>query len=305
MFDPYQQRKFTSPLRYPGGKGKIANYLKLLLLENDLVGCRYVEPYAGGASVALSLLYEEYATHIHINDLNRSVHAFWDAVLNSTDELCARIRGIKPCMTEWERQRAVQGDADADALDLAFSTFFLNRTNRSGIIDGGVIGGKNQTGDWKIDARFNKDELIRRIKKISRYKTRITLTRVDAAEYLRNQLPAVPGPAVVYLDPPYYVKGEGLYEHFYQHEDHTEIARLVGNIDRPWLVSYDAAPEILELYNAHEPIRYGVRYSAAERYEGAEVMFLSPGLIPPDVTSPANIPFKEIDQVRLDMLEAA
>src|SRR5215218_6813135 len=92
---------FHSPLRYPGGKRKVANFIKLLMLENDLVGHAYAEPYAGGGSVALSLLYEEFASEIHINDLNQSVFAFWNAVLNETEALCRRISDVTVTMQEW------------------------------------------------------------------------------------------------------------------------------------------------------------------------------------------------------------
>lgn len=291
--------RFPSPLRYPGGKVKVVNFMKLVLLRNQLVGKEYVEPYAGGASVALALLYEEYASHVHINDLNRSVHAFWHAVLNDTERLCQRIHDSRPSMREWRRQRSVQSDPDADSLSLGFSTFFLNRTNRSGIITGGVIGGREQTGAWKIDARYNIAALTRRIEKVARYRNRITLTRHDGAFYLRSVLPKLPADAFCYLDPPYYVKGAHLYEHFYAHEHHAEIARLVRRLRQRWLVSYDAAPRLLSLYAGVPRIRYDLSYSATDRYRGAEVMFFGPGLVPPKVKSPANIRARQVELQQL------
>jgi DNA adenine methylase len=296
------QHRFPSPLRYPGGKGKVSNYMKLMFLENGLIGHDYVEPFAGGASVALSLLFEEYASHVHINDINRSVYAFWDAVLTQTEQLSQRILDTAVTKDEWDRQKAVQASETPDSLDLAFSTFFLNR---SGIIEGGIIGGKDQDGPWKLDARYNKADLILRIQKIARYSSRITLTRLDAAEYLRTVLPDLPATTFVYLDPPYYVKGQGLYEHFYGDEDHAEIAGLARNLDQPWLVSYDAAPRVLELYAGLEQITYGLCYSAQDRYRGAEVMVFAPRLTRPDVDSPANIPASTVDAEKLAVLFAA
>lgn len=234
-------QRYPSPLRYPGGKGKVANYIKLLLLENDLVGCEYVEPYAGGASVALSLLFEDYADRVHINDLNPSVYAFWQTVLGRTEDLCERVLSVNVDVDEWHRQRAVQEQPQADVFDLGFSTFFLNRCARSGIIRGGVIGGLDQDGPWKIDARFNREDMVRRIRRIARYRDRITVTGLDTADYISDVLPGVDAP-FVYLDPPYYVKGEGLYQDFYVQEDHERIAGMVESIDVPWLVSYDSAP---------------------------------------------------------------
>lgn len=279
---------YPSPLRYPGGKGKLANFIKLVMLENGLVGSEYVETYAGGAAVALSLLFEEYATHIHINDLNRSVYAFWNAVLNETDKLCDRIERARVSIPEWRRQRRVQTNEEADPLDLAFSTFFLNRTSRSGILNGGIIGGHSQTGEWKIDARWKSRDLIRRIQRIARFKTRITLTKLDAADYLRERLPDV-GRPFLYLDPPYYVKGSKLYEHFYGHDDHVEIASLVQGLDVPWIVSYDAAPPIVEIYAAYQQISYDLIYSAGARQHGREVMFFSDRLRIPETDSPSMI----------------
>ena len=257
-----QSGRYFSPFRYPGGKGKIVNFVKLLMLQNDLVGSDYVEPYAGGASVALSLLFEDYADEIHINDINPGVHAFWDASLNANDELCRLIQQTPVTMPEWHRQRAVLTQSKTDPLRLALATFFLNRTNRSGIIRGGVIGGLKQDGPWKIDARYNKPELIGRIRKIGRHRSRIHVSRQDSAEFLRTWTTATDHPAFVYLDPPYFVKGEGLYDNFYDASDHAEIARIVERLVHPWLVSYDAAPEIVSLYRHHELRRYGLSYSA-------------------------------------------
>jgi DNA adenine methylase len=289
-------RRFPSPLRYPGGKGKISNFIKLLFLENDLVGHDYVEPYAGGASVALSLLFEEYASHIHLNDINRSVHAFWQATLNDTEALCQRIHDAPVTLATWKRQRTVQLVKDPDPLDLAFSTFFLNRTNRSGIISGGVIGGLKQSGEWKVDARYNKPALIQRIQRIARFGSRITLTRLDAAVLLQRTIPSLPRDTFLYLDPPYYIKGEGLYENFYKHEDHARIASLIRRLSRPWMVSYDNVPQIRALYAGFERIAYRLAYSAADKYEGGEVTFLSPRLHWPNVRSPANITAIAVDR---------
>jgi DNA adenine methylase len=289
--------RYPSPLRYPGGKGKLANFVKLLFLKNDLVGSEYVEPYAGGAAVALSLLFEDYASHVHINDLNPSIYTFWSVVLNEADELCERIRSVPLTTEEWQRQRLVQEQSRPQDIDLAFSTFFLNRTSRSGIIGGGIIGGLDQTGPWKIDARFSRNDLIRRIQKIARHRSRITVTGLDAADYLATQLPDIHDP-FVYLDPPYYVKGGELYRHSYLAKDHTSIARRVTKLDMPWMVSYDTAPEILSLYQNSPSILYDLSYSAQDRYRGKEVIFFSDDLDLPDVQTPASISWQTVDDLR-------
>lgn len=283
-----QSGRYRSPFRYPGGKGKIVNFIKLLMLENGLVGHDYVEPYAGGASVALALLFEDYADEIHINDINPGIHAFWDAALHSTRDLCELIDRTPVTMTEWHDQRAVLAADNPDPLRLALATFFLNRTNRSGIIRGGVIGGRDQTGPWKLDARYNKPELIQRIRKIGRARSRIHLTAIDSATFLERWTRPDEQPTFLYLDPPYFVKGEGLYDNFYSFKDHRRIADVVDCLAHPWLVSYDAAPEVLGLYQHHRLMRYSLSYSANRRGQGSEVMVFDPELSIPE-HQPAGI----------------
>jgi len=273
--------QFTTPLRYPGGKGRLSQYIANVISANRLVGGDYAEVYAGGAGVAVTLLGLEYVRHIHINDVNRAVHAFWWAVLSRTEDLCRRIETCVVSMEEWQRQRAIQAEPDPDPLDLGFSTFFLNRINRSGLVLGGVIGGKEQSGKWKLDARFNRVDLIERVRRIGRLRRRINLYNMDAAAMIAEVLPGIPRRSLVYLDPPYYVKGAGLYEHHYRHVDHVEIARLVRTINQPWLVSYDNAPQITQLYQDYRQQTFGLNYSANRRYSGSEVMVFSNGLVTP------------------------
>lgn len=277
---------FDTPLRYPGGKGRLAQYVINLIEMNGLTGWDYVEPYAGGAGVGISLLYLEYANRIHLNDLNRSVHAFWKSVLEEPTELCRLIRDTPVTIEEWHRQKAIQTAADVDTVTLGFSTFFLNRTNRSGIVSGGVIGGKNQTGKWKIDARYTKANLLSRIEKIASYSSRIKLYNLDAAEFLLKRAPRLPKSALIYLDPPYYVKGRQLYENHYRHEDHIKIAETVSNLKQKWIVSYDNVPEIRGLYSEYRQEIFGLRYSAHSKYEGTEVMIFCNDLKTPAAVEP-------------------
>jgi DNA adenine methylase len=241
---------YTSPLRYPGGKGALANFMKVVVAQNKLLDGDYVEVYAGGAGIAWSLLFEEYVQRVHVNDLNKSLMAFWRSIVEKTDEFSRLIQDTPVTMEEWYRQREIQDKPDDHStLEVGFSTFFLNRTNRSGILKGGVIGGKNQTGAWKIDARFNKKDLVERIQRIGRYANRIRIYNQDAIDFIKTIVPTLPDKTLIYLDPPYYHKGQELYENHYEKEDHNQIADLVINhIHQPWIVSYDATPEIMNLY---------------------------------------------------------
>lgn len=270
---------YHSPLRYPGGKNKLTEYVKALLRHNRLMGGHYVEPYAGGASIALDLVIQEFVERVHINDLDRSVWAFWHSVLNDADRLCARIEEVQVTMDSWHEQKEVQANkATVDPLDLGFSTFFLNRTNRSGILNAGVIGGKKQTGNFKIDARFAKDELVRRIQVISDHRENINLYNLDAVSLLQTVVPPLPENTLVYLDPPYYVKGGDLYEHHYQHEDHVRVAEAATAIRQHCMVSYDDVPEIRALYADYQFVNYSLSYCAQNRYRGTEAIFLGNSL---------------------------
>ena len=275
--------KFVSPLRYPGGKLKVVDYVKHLFEVNDLMDGTYIEPYAGGASVALTLLFSEYASRIKINDIDRSIYAFWHSVLKETDALCRLVADTPVNMEVWHAQREVQArKADADLLELGFSTFFLNRTNRSGILSGGVIGGKNQDGNFKIDARYNKEDLIERIESIAEYADRIELTSKDAVDLIKS-IKKPTEKTFCYLDPPYYVKGRDLYLNYYNDDDHRAIAKAIKKYKGKWIISYDAVDFIRELYKDYRQKEYYLSYSAGNPAKGREIVVYSDGLVIPDV----------------------
>jgi DNA adenine methylase len=282
--------RYTSPLRYPGGKNKLKGFIGAVFAANHLLGGDYVEPYAGGASIAFHLLFGGYAGHVHINDLNRSLYAFWSCVLQETEDLCRLINDTRVNMSIWHNQKHIQENpCQFSALELGFSTFFLNRTNRSGIIKGGVIGGKTQHGPFLLDARFNKPTLISRIKKIAEYKDQISIYNLDATDFILQVLPGLPARTLVYLDPPYYMKGCELYENHYQKGDHAALAKVVAGINQKWIISYDDALEIRTLYAKYRNLDYGLSYSAAFRYRGSEVMFFCDDMIIPVESSPRPV----------------
>lgn len=277
---PFQLRHFT-PLRYPGGKGKLAPYIKEIIKENKLLDGEYVEPYAGGAGIALELLFHEYVSRVHINDFSRPVYAFWKAVLDHTDKMTKLMRDTPLTLKSWDKQKKIFSHSDDyGPVELGFATFFLNRTNRSGILNGGIIGGRDQTGPWKIDARYNRAELIGRVEAIAKMRRRISLTRMDAQKFLKTQSKEWPEKTLIYLDPPYYVKGSELYYDFYKHDDHERVERYVTEsmAKLKWVVSYDNVPTIRSLYKGYQHIVYGIGYSAREAREGSEIMFFSDAL---------------------------
>lgn len=281
---------FYSPLRYPGGKGKLSFYVQLLFERNLLMDGHYVEPYAGGASVALSLLFNEYASVIHINDYDYNVFCFWDSAVNHTDALCEMIENTPVDMPTWYRQKEVQlSPQNYTKLQVGYSTFFLNRANRSGILKAGVIGGMDQTGEWKIDARFNKIDLIGRIRRIGRNRERIKLYNLDAVELISQLRNKTPDKTLYYFDPPYYNKGKELYINFYNHADHARIANVITTLnDKHWLISYDNDPHINQLYDAFRQQTYKLNYHAGNAGKGTEILVFSDNMIVPKIEDPLN-----------------
>ena len=273
-------RELISPLRYPGGKGKMAGVFKRIIEENALLDGTYVEPFVGGGSVALSLLLNDYVSRIVINDKDRSIYAFWHSVLNDAERLCRAIADTAVNMDVWRRQKAVQAEKEeADLLELGFSTFFLNRTNRSGIIKGGVIGGNDQTGNYLIDARFNKTDLMARIERIADYSDRIELHNDDAVMLINGIKDTMSDRTLYYLDPPYYEKGPGLYMNYFKDDDHRNIAATVGSISRgKWVVTYDNHPFISELYSHYRQREFSLSYSTTNGKRGEEIMIYSDNL---------------------------
>jgi DNA adenine methylase len=177
--------RYPTPLRYPGGKGRLGGFFAKLLSDNSLVGSRYLEPFAGGAGVGLYLLRSGLVESICLNDLDRAIYALWYAVTRRNVALRRLVERTSISVDEWDRQRDVQRDKkSAPLLELGFSTLFLNRTNRSGILRAGMIGGRNQKGRWGLDARFNKRAVIQRIAALHPYVSRMSIDCMDAVDFL-------------------------------------------------------------------------------------------------------------------------
>jgi len=266
-----------SPLRYPGGKSKIAPFVSLLIKKSNLNKCTYIEPFAGGAGVALYLLFEGVATDIVINDYDKAIYSMWRAILSETDKFINLIYNTPLTIDEWKRQKYIYTNENKKySLALGFATFYLNRTNRSGILSAGPIGGYEQTGNYLIDARYNKEHLVEKIKKIAKYKSHIHLYNKDIESFINNYLPKYEQNAFVYFDPPYYNKGKELYKNYFIHEDHERISKLITTtLDCYWMVTYDDVNEICELYKDYECKQFDLMYSLANSGKKSEIMFLS------------------------------
>ncbi|MAZ71227.1 DNA adenine methylase [Porticoccus sp.] len=271
MAEPY------SPLRYPGGKAKITDFLAKVIELNDISDPHYVEPYAGGAGAALSLLVQEYVESITINDADPRIYSFWRAITEHNDNFIERLESIDVSVDEWHRQRKIYQDGNVTKFfELGFATFYLNRTARSGIIhNGGPIGGYDQKGNYKIDARFNRTALVRRIRRIGVYADRIDVSSADGLSLLKtiNKSPIRAAGAFVYLDPPYYVKGGDLYLNTFTHTQHKRLAEYLRNSKRfPWIMTYDNVEAIRSLYREFNQTPFDLSYSAYESRKGQEIL---------------------------------
>lgn len=266
--------RFYSPLRYPGGKNCIFEFVANILNENDMIGYSYAEPYAGGSGLALRLLFEEYVERIYINDLDIAIYAFWKSIIEEPDKFCSWIRRVEISVESWKKYKKIYDNKNkADLFELAKATFFLNRTNVSGVIKGGIIGGVDQKGKYKIDARFKKESLIERIQKISRYRNRIYVSNEDGITFT-SRINQKQEDIFIYLDPPYFAKGADLYMNYFSENDHKKLSEFVSSMNKKWMVSYDNNSFILNLYSEMHRVVYQLSQSASNRV-GDEVLIFS------------------------------
>jgi len=281
--------KHDSPLRYPGGKASFAACLSRIIESNDLTDCSYCEPFAGGAGAALRLLREGTVSKIYLNDLDPCITAFWHAVLNESERFAETILSVPVSIAEWKKQRRVYSHRDVrDSFKLGFATFYLNRCNRSGVLSGAApIGGYAQAGKWKMDARFGREGLAKRVAKVAQRREQIHITNMDAREFLVKCLPRGHGRkhVFVYLDPPYYSNGNRLYLNYYSCEDHNNLARYMQRQGAfNWIMSYHDAQFIRDLYGAFTICQLPAQYSLQRKQQARELL-----IAPPHVHLPSSI----------------
>lgn len=276
----------NSPLRYPGGKAALTKFIASIISANGISDGVYAEPFAGGAGAALNLLYAGHVERILINDADPRIHAFWKAALTQPKRFIDRIMDTPITVDEWRKQKEIYLKPKSHSnIKLGFATFFLNRCNRSGILmKAGPIGGYEQTGKWKIDARFNREAQVERIEKLALYREHIDFHNLDATEFLGQV--ALPLSAtedlLVYLDPPYYEQGGSLYMNHFQHDDHAALATFIMNQQAlKWFMTYDNVPQISELYQAINQVPFDLNYSASRvRIEKELLIYPDQTLVP-------------------------
>lgn len=276
--------RYLSPLRYPGGKARLAPFLERIIESQTPRPTHYAEPFAGGAGAALQLLHKGVVSKVHLNDLNPGIAAMWRAILQ---ERCAFVQLIETTpldVNEWRRQRDIyRNPIGRDDVELGFATFYLNRTNRSGILHAGPIGGLEQVGKWKLDARFNRANLVKRVETVATMKERIIITELDGLDFL-DGLRDLGEDMFVYADPPYIVQGDGLYLHAFDEIAHIGLANKLQSISSPWLLTYDDDPRITEvLYRDGRCATFQIAHTAHKQHIGSEAMIFSENLTLPDL----------------------
>ncbi len=278
-----------SPLRYPGGKHMIYPFVKELLDLNGLQGGTYIEPFVGGAGLAIQLLLNHNVSRIIINDFDPHIYAFWVSVLYQCDDLCELIANTPVTIAQRDVEKEIFAKCDlTHSLELGFSTFFLNRVNISGILKGGVIGGKDQTGRYKLDVRFNKDSLIKKIQTISQIKDSILLFNLDVKDFLAMPEIKSTRNSLFNFDPPYVEKGTQLYMNSFKEKDHLALADLILHSKRKWIVTYDVNPLVLEAYARCRIGFLDVSYSVKNSRNALEYIVFSNNLIVPASILHAN-----------------
>ena len=269
--------RFDSPLRYPGGKASLTAFLGRVIELNDLSDCSYFEPFAGGAGAALRLLREGVVSELHLNDIDHRITAFWNAVLDEPERFVETIRSVPVSIAEWKRQQRIYLDAETSKpFELGFSVFYLNRCNRSGVLFGSApIGGYEQTGKWRIDARFYRESLAERVLAIAKKREQIHVTNMDAISFLVKHLPRGKERKRVfaYLDPPYWSNGNRLYMNFYKEQDHKNLSRYVRQQKTlNWVMSYDDAHFIRDLYKTCGIFHLSLQYSLQRKQKAQELL---------------------------------
>jgi DNA adenine methylase len=268
-------------LRYPGGKANIIDSVIKIIADNNLKLCHYAEPFAGGCGLALGLLMRGYVSKISINDIDLGIWSFWYSVLNHNERFIDRLQSTDVCIDEWYRQREiVRNPTNQDTFNLGFATFFMNRTNRSGIIKAGVIGGLKQEGKYLLNCRYNKNKLSRRIERIGYYSHKIDLTNLDALVFLENT-DECNSPTLFCIDPPYYKQGSSLYTNFYKNDDHEILSKKILNLKKPWILTYDNEKNIKDLYIHHRQIEFNLNYYVQTKRVGTKLMIFSDTMLIP------------------------
>lgn len=284
--EPIRERVVLSPLRYPGGKRRLVPYVAAALAANDLRPDVFVEPFAGGASVALELLATDEVQSIGLAELDPYVASFWETVFFDTDWLCRQVASIEVSLDAWRRMKSGRFRSRRSQ---ALACLYLNRTSFNGTLHprAGPIGGMSQSSGYPIDCRFPRERLVRRIRMCAQFADRVAFIRhedaLGAVAYARRRLRGKS--LFYYFDPPFWAKSSFLYRHAFTHQDHQRLATAVRYLREPYLLSYDPAPEVRELYAGRSELTVEtveLLYTATQRTAESELVITNLRNLPAD-----------------------
>lgn len=265
-----------SPLRYPGGKTKLYNLVQAVIAQYGKEVDTYVEPFAGGAGIAIGLLLNRQIENVIINDINVGVYSFWNSVCNDTENLLRLISDTEINVENFIQQKNIYKTENQYSLELGFATFFLNRTCFSGVLDAGPIGGYKQTGKYLINARYNRQELIKKIEQIAQFRSNIEIHNLDILDFIKK-VENKKEKLFTYFDPPYFIKGKALYTNFLDKEDHKKIYKSINRVKTPWLITYDNVDDIAKIYKKYPQFEFNLSYTVNSKVNrlGTELMITS------------------------------
>lgn len=256
-------RKQLSPLRYPGGKSKLIDYLYSRLHKEQLN--TFVEVFAGGASLGLSLLDAGVIGRLILNEKDPGVYALWETILNHPQELVRRLRGTLPTVDDLSAAKRQAATSHATPPELAWSFLLSNRLSYSGIVMAGPQGGKNGTQEALL-ARWNPKALEDRILHIHSMRDKIELHNEDALTFIETDIWWCQDGTTLFIDPPYYEKGPALYPYAFTKQDHEALADLLQGLYSSFpradvILTYDNHPVIRSLYPMARQEIIGRNYS--------------------------------------------
>jgi DNA adenine methylase len=293
---------FLSPLRYPGSKRRLICYLKEVLALNNLKPSLYVEPFLGGASVALQLMQEDLVEKVILMDIDPWIASFWHTVFFDTAWLVEQIQTVEVTLDKWWEFKKSK---PISTRDQALTCFFLNRTSFSGILEAraGPIGGKQQDSKYKIDCRFNRQVLIERIMEASLLKDKVYavwdcswIDGIQKIRELQDKKELSTKDVFFYLDPPFFEEANALYRYYFNSQDHEMLRDSLLELADKFILSYDSAEQVEALYGSalkngtngthhhHVELLYSLA-KISERKRGKEVIITNLMQLPKEEAS--------------------
>ena len=274
----------VTPLRYPGGKTWLLDYVKAFARFHKLSSTTIVEPYGGSASISVGLIRSQLVTDATVCERDPLIVAFWNVAIHRNEELIEYLSSLEINMETWyglRRYLDLEKTNLQNELEAAGAFLFFNRTNYSGIIKGGPLGGKKQLSKYKLNCRFNKGRIADKIRSLKALEDKLKIIQIDGLEYMKNHALQSPDNVFFYVDPPYYGAGKDLYRFYFTDFDHQQLSAFLTGTEIPWLLSYDDAEFIRNLYQKKSNLPVYTDYQSGHLRRGVKELLISNYVIPP------------------------